>query len=78
VVIKYYFFNGQRAQWAPAMRQNGVLSYLDPEHLGGNLFATDTGGTKSSVQGYYGYGQHRSGTACPPRPEDTRATPGRS
>jgi RHS repeat-associated protein len=57
VVTKYYFFNGQRV----AMRQNGVLFYLHPEHLGGNLFATDTSGAKSSWQGYYAYGKTRWG-----------------
>jgi RHS repeat-associated protein len=41
---------------------NEVLYYLHPEHLGGNLFATDTGGVKSSVQGYYAYGKTRWGT----------------
>jgi RHS repeat-associated protein len=57
-VTKYYFFNGQRV----AMRQSGVLYYLHPEHLGGNLFATDASGTtKSSVQGYYAYGKTRWG-----------------
>jgi RHS repeat-associated protein len=56
-VTKYYFFNGQRV----AMRQSGTLYYLHPEHLGGNLFATNTGGAKSSVQGYYAYGKTRWG-----------------
>jgi RHS repeat-associated protein len=40
---------------------NEVLYYLHPEHLGGNLFATDTGGAKSSVQGYYAYDKTRWG-----------------
>jgi RHS repeat-associated protein len=55
VVIKYYYFNGQRV----AMRKGGVLYYLAADHLGTTSVVMDDQGSKVAESRHYPYGQER-------------------
>jgi RHS repeat-associated protein len=59
-VTKYYFFNGLRI----AMKEGSTLTYLHPDHLGSTVLST-VGSAFQVGQGYYGYGNYRSGGALP-------------
>ncbi len=58
---KYYFFGGQRV----AMRRSNVLTYLHGDHLGGTAAVTTSTGAYSTHQGYWAYGNQRTGGSLP-------------
>lgn len=55
---KNYTFNGQ----VVARRKNGVLSYLQGDHLGSTVLTTNSSGNVTGNHGYYAYGKDRYGS----------------
>ena len=54
VVVKYYFFGGQRV----AMKRGGTLTYLHSDHLGSTVLET-VGNAITTDQKYFAYGRQR-------------------
>jgi RHS repeat-associated protein len=62
VIVKYYFFGGQRVAMK---RGSGALTYLHQDHLGSTALSTTSSGAFDVGQGYRGYGNYRTGGNLP-------------
>ena len=62
VIVKYYFFGGQRVAMK---RGTGAITYLHQDHLSSTALSTTSSGAFDVGQGYRGYGNYRTGGSLP-------------